>query len=175
MIIDFRNNSHLITGPLLARWKSVGATDILFTLHHPDHFTDVYLRSLLPLVDEIRIHGLRPGFYTGLLGLEKQETITKYGLQNYLQVDSHKSIIRYDNWLPGCCPNTDYVKHYRLPLLKKAISILKMETIYFAFPWFLKNACYCDNCINMLTQHFARCGSHDPESIPLLHYRTTKF
>ena len=88
MIVDFRNAKHLITEDLLKKWRDCGATDILFTLHHPEHFTNGYLNSLRSLVDKIIRHDMNPGFYTGLLGLERDDTINMYQLEKYLQVDS---------------------------------------------------------------------------------------
>ncbi|MCC5841576.1 MAG: beta-galactosidase trimerization domain-containing protein [Opitutales bacterium] len=169
MIVDFRREDekrNVITEAVLVRWKACGATAAIFTLHHPQHFTPAHLGSMAPKVERIRRAGLLPGIYTGLLGVETLETIASQGLQPHTQRTRHDHTVRYGDWLPVFCPNSDYVRAYRLPLLRKAIRALGLDVIYFDLPWFLTGACFCPCCRRGFTAHLRDQGiAVSPETV----------
>jgi len=85
VIVDYRNNHKAISDAELERWRSVGASTILLTVHHPEAFSEVSLGRLRAITDKIAAHDLVPGIYTGLLGIEKASTIERHGLEAFFQ------------------------------------------------------------------------------------------
>ncbi len=161
MIIDFRReyeNRDVINERVLARWTECGASSAIFTLHHPHHFSDAHIKRMSQKVDLIRRAGLHPGIYTGLLGVETLNTISSFGLRPYTQRDVCDSVVKYGDWLPVFCPNSDYIRNYRMPLLLKAILALNLTVIYFDLPWFMPGACFCRRCRRGFATHLQNQG-----------------
>ena len=162
MILDFRNNYDAIEKDEIARWAEVGATTILFTVHHPYQFDAGYLDFLNEKIKIIHSYGLNAGIYTGLLGIEKQETIRSYRLERFHQLKINGEIVYYaphktKPWGPMFCPNSDYIdfkKHFWI----KAIQKLGLDMVYFDLPWFRRGGCYCEHCRTGFNEYLNEIG-----------------
>lgn len=167
MIIDFRNHIDAITPAELSRWRSVGATTILFTVHHPDRFSDESLSRLRDLSELIRSHDLQPGIYTGLLGMEKESTIRAHRLGGLVQRQRDGAPVLYDRkrrWGVMFCPNSAYFEDYKLPLLGVAVQRLGLGMVFFDLPWYRVGGCYCPTCREEFLRYieFRGFGAREP-------------
>ncbi|MFO8015808.1 MAG: hypothetical protein R6U32_01755 [Candidatus Woesearchaeota archaeon] len=170
MIIDYRNSLSKINEESLRFWRAMGAETVLFTLHHPYSYSqmDKYKET----VDMVNGEGFNAGIYTGLLGLEKESTISENPeLRGWQQRDRNGRAVAYNSSQGRVfCPNSGYIEGFRLPLVQEAAHNLELDTVYFDLPWFLSGACFCDDCRDSFGSDFPS-GWDDPNLADFLRFK----